>query len=72
MLAQVETCDDYCFSEDSTTVVFATPLSAILDEQRQRFGEGCVIIDKQFIENLREGLPEASTNRVKEGKFCFV
>ena len=52
--------------------MLATPLNAILDEHRQRFGEGCVIIDKQFIENLREGLPDALTNRVKEVKFCFL
>ena len=52
--------------------MIATPLNAILEEQRQRFGEGCIIIDNQFLENLREGLSDASIQRVKEGNFRFL
>lgn len=53
-------------------VVIANPLNAIIYEQKEKFGQLCLIIDAQLIENLQSGKPNKEIEQLKLGKFCFI
>ena len=58
--------------ENPGSILVVTPLNAILEEQQDRFGDACLVIDAAMVHDLEEGNETEATRRLKSGSFQFL
>ena len=62
----------FFFTGETGSVVLSTPLNAIIEEQSERFGTSCVVVDDKLLQDLEDDVRDAATERVRNGQFQFL